>query len=115
MGVKLVDENGREIGGDTFRVFPEHRTAEQLFYCAATQWKRNPMTGDLQALNYPGVESAARLAALEVTPDTFHQLQFIERGALGIMPDLSELDELDIVSLDFPDGETVPHGHSDHR
>lgn len=114
MGVKLVDENGREIGGDTFRVFPEHLEAESLFFCVVTQWQRNPMSGDLVALDYAGVESAARLAGIEVTPQTFCQLQFIERGALGIKPDLSDLDELEIVSVDFPDVEDVSHRNTDH-
>jgi hypothetical protein len=105
MGVVLVDESGAPVGGDDFRVYPENTTAARLFYACGTQWQRNPMTGDLWGLNYAGVESAARLAGIDATPELFGDLQLIEQGALGAKPDYPDLDALNIITVSFDDGE----------
>ena len=41
--------------------------------------------GSRTGLNYPGVESAARLSGIEITPDLFGQLQIMEMTALKEM------------------------------
>lgn len=105
MGVVLVDESGNPVGGDVFRVYPENTAAARLFYASATQWQRNPMTGELWGLNYAGVEAAARLAGIEATPELFGDLQLIEQGALGVKPEFPELDALNIITVSFDDGE----------
>ena len=101
MGVALVDEDGEPVGQDRFQVHPDNVASNQLFLLCATQWKRSVMTGQLEGLNYDGVESAARMARIEVTPELFNELRLIERGALGMEPDFPELDDLQIINIGF--------------
>jgi len=56
----------------------------QFFVRLQTQWLVGGM-GSRTGLNYPGVESAARLSGLEITPDLFGQLQIMEMTALKEM------------------------------
>lgn len=62
-----------------------------LFLAASTQWRvlsvAGPKGGRLVylGLDYPAVESAARMAGLIVTPDHFAELRDMEAGALRIL------------------------------
>lgn len=103
MGVVLVDENGEPVGTNQFYIWPDNAPAAELFYASYSQWQRNSMTGHLIGLNYPGVESAARMASISITPELFSNLQIIEQGALGITPDYPELADLTITRVEFPD------------
>jgi hypothetical protein len=57
----------------------------ELFLACQTQWRFIPlgMGGALpQGLDYPAVESAARMLGLSLTPDTFEDLRVMEAEAL---------------------------------
>lgn len=100
----LVDEHGQPVGRDPFSVYPCNKAAADLFFRCATQWRRKPLSDELAGLDYAGVEAAARLAAIEVTPETFEDLQLIEAGALGASASFEELDALQITHVEFSDG-----------
>jgi hypothetical protein len=111
MGVVLVDETGTALD-KAFQVFPGNRAAEQLFRACATQWRRNPMTGALEGLDYSGVETAARLVRITLTPELFEQLQWIEQGAMGARLDDPDLDKLNIIHIEcHEDEQDDPHGY----
>lgn len=48
-----------------------------LFLRVQTQWTIGAM-GTRVGLNYPGVESCARLSGVELSPDLFAQIQILE-------------------------------------
>jgi hypothetical protein len=100
MGVVLVDASGTPLH-QVFEAYPENRDAESLFYICSTQWERNAMTGQLLSLHYPGVEAAARMAGITITPDLFYDLRLIEHGAIGAVPEFPELKGLDLVHIGF--------------
>jgi hypothetical protein len=74
---------------DELAVHPDNVTAARLFLAAGTQWRRTAMAGMggaavwREGLDYTGVEAAARLAGLTVTPDDFEALRLIELEVLA--------------------------------
>jgi hypothetical protein len=56
--------------------------ALELFRAALTQWRYAGISGVPTGLDYQGVEAAARLAAIETTPDMFRRLRVLERAAI---------------------------------
>ena len=102
MGVVLVDECGKPVRNG-FEPYPCNSDAAALFLICSTQWDRSPVTGALLGLPSPRVEATARLAGIDVTPDLFESLQLIERGALGAVADLPELDNIQVLHVGFDD------------
>lgn len=86
---------------DEWRIYPCNQTAAALFYASGTQWRRD-FNGNLMGLDYPAVESAARMSGIDITPTVFADLRLIEIGALGIRHELPVKD-LNHVSVDFCD------------
>lgn len=104
MGVVLVDENGDPIDAG-LTIYPCNLPAVEWFLACATQWRRKLMDNSLLGLDYPGAEAAARLAGITPTPDLFDDLRHIERGALGAVADMPELDGLNITHVEFDEEE----------
>lgn len=99
MGVVLVDESGDPI--QPFEVYPCNFQAEQFFYSCRTQWRRSPLDGSFLSLDYPGVESAARMQGITITAELFEEIQAIELGAIGRLIDFPELEGFDVVNVGF--------------
>lgn len=59
-------------------------SAVELFSASLTQWRRAGMAGIATGLDYPGVEAAARMMGIAVTPRLFRDLQTMEAAALGV-------------------------------
>jgi hypothetical protein len=59
--------------------------ALRLFHASLTQWRHAGLSGMPSGLDYPGVEAAARMAAIDVTPDLFRRLRVMERAALAAL------------------------------
>ncbi len=57
----------------------------RLFLASSTQWRTAGMGGVAIGLDYPGVESAARMMALAVTPTLFADLREMEHAAIKAM------------------------------
>jgi len=103
MGVVLVDENGAPVSADPFYIYPCNQTASDLFERCQTQWQRHPATGELAGLHYQGVESAASMAGIDMTPELFDDIRQIEAGALGAPASFEALDALNIIHVGFSD------------
>ena len=67
-----------------FEVYAENWAAVLFFNRLQTQWIVGG-TGRRTGLNYPGVESAGRLAGVDITAEMFDQLQVMELAALEEM------------------------------
>lgn len=66
-----------------FGVLPDNWDALTLFLAGDSQWR---YAGSVPvALDYAGVEAAARLADIPVRPDLFRQLKMIEAAAVAEM------------------------------
>lgn len=102
MGVVLVDDAGKPLAA-AVEAYPCNRDAEALFMRFQTQWIRNGFTGAPMGLNYPGIESGARLAGLTISPEQFDDLQTIERGALGHVLNIPEFEHIDVIRVGFED------------
>ncbi|MEO5341098.1 MAG: DUF1799 domain-containing protein [Magnetococcus sp. MYC-9] len=64
-------------------VWSENRDPLHLFLLCATQWRHAGMDGMPTGLDYAGVEAAARMAAIPLTPTLFRDLQTMEAAALS--------------------------------
>jgi hypothetical protein len=67
-----------------FVVMRRNWDAVRLFAVVQTQWQRAGAAGVSIGLSYPGVEAAARMAAIAVSPATFDGLQIMEAEALRV-------------------------------
>ncbi|WP_119304954.1 DUF1799 domain-containing protein [Dongia deserti] len=68
-----------------FAILEENQDAVRLFLASSTQWRTAGMGGVAIGLDYPGVESAARMMALAVTPTLFADLREMEHAAIKAM------------------------------
>jgi len=53
-----------------------------LFARCQTQWQRNAMNGMPTGLDYVGLEAAARLSGVVITPELFEQIGVLELAYL---------------------------------
>lgn len=83
--VKAVPEKHYELHHDNI-------DAWLLFWRVQTQWLRAGMSAVVTGLDYGGVESAARMAGIEITPDDFEGLQIIEAEAMKIFAERARRD-----------------------
>lgn len=60
--------------------------ALQFFVRLQTQWRIGPM-GHRIGLDYPGVQAAATMAAVELTPALFEDLQLLEMATINEIAD----------------------------
>ncbi len=83
--------NGNDDGeedaetGAGYEVFPDNWETVQVFLVLASQWRRDPMTGRLEGLNYPSVESAMRMMKIESTAEVFHGVRVMEFAAMRVL------------------------------
>ena len=61
--------------------------AARLFLACGTQWRIASMSGHLLGLDYAGAQAAARFMALELSPDLFDKLRFMEAEARRLVND----------------------------
>lgn len=102
----LVDGDGNPVR-DEFEIFPDNTRAAELLLRCQTQWRRCSMSGQLLGLDYHGVLAVLQFLGETPSPELFDELQLIERGALGEKPNFPELDELNIIRVEFDDGEGI--------
>lgn len=114
MGVVLVDGDGNPVGDDDFQIYPENAKAARVFYACETQWQRNAMSGQREGIPADRLRAVCKSIRIKLTPELFDDIQMIERAALGAVLDFPELDALNITRVEFDDGETIPHRHTDY-
>lgn len=69
---------------EPFLLHADNARSWQLFAVSLSQARWGPMGGFI-GLDYPGVEAAARMAGIEVTPEIFADLRLMEAEAVGAM------------------------------
>ncbi len=74
----VIEAVGRERQQEVFEVLPCNWPAVELFLAGCTQWRRSGSLGVVAGLDYPAVESAARMLGIEITPDSMRGLQIME-------------------------------------
>lgn len=67
---------------ENYQIWQENWPVVELFLKSKTQWKHAPM-GGFVGLDYPGVESVAKLSGVSLSPEMFFDLQLVEQSALG--------------------------------
>jgi hypothetical protein len=77
-----AERNAKEA---EFPVLPENLEAVRLFCAASTQWRRAGMGGVPLGLEYPGLESAARMMGVGMTPELFESVRVMEFAALKVL------------------------------
>lgn len=71
------------LSPDGFMVLPDNWEALTLFLAADSQWRyAGPVA---VALDYPGVEAAARMSRIEIGPGLLGQIKVIEAAAVAAM------------------------------
>lgn len=65
-------------------LLPENAPAAEVFAACGTQWRRDGWSGALLGLRYEGVEAAARVGGVALTPDDFARVRFLERELMAI-------------------------------
>lgn len=68
----------------------DNAAAIELFVTASTQWRLAGWPPRPVGLDYPAVETAARLAGLAVTPALFADLRLMEAEALRAIAERSK-------------------------
>lgn len=80
--VKSAYDQAQEA--DEFEVWAENWDTVQLFLLVQTQWRTGSMGGVI-GLDYDAVESGARLAKVDVTPEMFEGLRIMESSAVNAL------------------------------
>lgn len=65
------------------RLLPECEPAAELYHACCTQWRRHA-GGAVAGLDYSGVEAAARMMGMAMTPELFAQLRVLEAETVKI-------------------------------
>lgn len=65
-------------------VWPENRSACELYSACKTQWVYTP-AGHVAGLNYAGVEAVMRLLGIDNKKDALAKLQILEKETLDIL------------------------------
>ncbi len=76
----LIDE-ARTVEEPPLHVSIEEHEAISLFARIQTQWNRGFM-GEYLSLNYPAVESVARMVGIEMSSDLLRSIQIMERAVI---------------------------------
>ncbi|MBF0165192.1 MAG: DUF1799 domain-containing protein [Magnetococcales bacterium] len=76
LGVR-IDVRERE-----FAVWQENADPARLFFACATQWRLAGMDGIPTGLDYAGVEAAARMSGVALTPELFAGVRIMESAAM---------------------------------
>lgn len=66
-------------------MWEDNAPALRLFLAASSQWRMAGHPPRPVAMDYAGVEAAARLAGIDVTPPLFADLRIMEAAALRAM------------------------------
>ncbi len=80
MGIEGAEEWLHEHEPEPFAVLPENAQAVELFLLSSSQWRF--AEGCPTSLDYPGMEAAARLAEIDLTPELFADIRIMERAAV---------------------------------
>lgn len=80
-------EPGQAAGGPC-HVWPENWPALGLFLRLQTQWVRNPVSGERQALRYEAAEAAMNMMGVEQRAELFTHLVEMEHAALEAFDEL---------------------------
>jgi hypothetical protein len=83
LGIEGAEEWLEEQEPEPFAVLPENAQSVELFLLSSTQWRF--AEGLPVSLDYPGVEAAARLAGIAMTPELFADIRIMERAAVEAM------------------------------
>lgn len=73
-----------------FDLWQENVSSLALFVACSTQWRRAGMSGVPVGLDYAGVDAAARMTGVEITPARFADLQIMEMAALSVWAEEQE-------------------------
>lgn len=65
-------------------LLPENQPAAGVFAACDTQWRRDPMSGQLLGLDYAGVRAAAQMLDVTFTGDDFRRVRTLEHEMLTI-------------------------------
>ena len=79
----------RQREENAFVVWPDNWDTLILFLASSSQWSYGP-SGMPVGLRYEGVESVARLARIEITPERFWDLRLMESAAREVFADTVE-------------------------